>query len=94
MFEHKDIKIIFESKKVFKNWIEINLTIKEFILIEVLVKNYGISVSRTDIIDYIWWWNSLFEWDNKLDVYISNIRKKLWKDFIKTLKWFGYIIEK
>jgi two-component system response regulator ArlR len=94
IFEYKDVKVMFENKKVLKNWVEINLTIKEFILMEVLIKNYGISVSRTDIIDYIWWWDSLFEWDNKLDVYISNIRKKLWKDFIKTIKWFGYIIEK
>lgn len=94
IFEYENIKIVFENKKVFKEWIEINFTIKEFTLIEFLVRNHWISLSRTDIIDYIWWWENLFEWDNKLDVYISNIRKKLWKNFIKTIKWFGYIIEK
>jgi DNA-binding response OmpR family regulator len=25
-------------------------------------------------------------------VYVSNIRSKLWKSFIKTIKWVGYMI--
>jgi DNA-binding response OmpR family regulator len=49
-------------------------------------------VSRADIIEYLWWGDSLFDGDNKLDVYISNIRSKLWKQIIKTIKWVGYML--
>jgi DNA-binding response OmpR family regulator len=32
----------------------------------------------------------MFDSDSKLDVYISNLRHKLSKDLIHTIKWFGY----
>jgi two-component system response regulator QseB len=70
----------------------IHLTQKEFLIAEKLISQSDRVVSRSDIIEYLWWWDSLFEWDNKLDVYISNIRSKLWKSFIKTTKWVGYMI--
>jgi DNA-binding response OmpR family regulator len=59
-----------------------------------LINNLWIAISRTEIIQEVWWWDSLFEWDGKLDVYISSIRKKLGKDLIETVKGFGYKIEK
>jgi DNA-binding response OmpR family regulator len=94
IFEKWKIKIDIKSKKVLKWNKEIKLTIKEYNILEILIKNLWIAISRTEIIEEIWWWDSLFEWDGKLDVYISGIRKKLGKDFITTVKWFGYKIEK
>jgi DNA-binding response OmpR family regulator len=38
-------------------------------------------------------WDALFDSDSKLDVYISNLRNKLCKEFITTIKWFGYKID-
>ena len=44
-------------------------------------------VSRSDIIEYLWGEDGLFlGGDNKLDVYISNIRMKLGKEIIRTIK--------
>jgi DNA-binding response OmpR family regulator len=94
IFEKWNLKIDLEAKKVLKSKKEIKLTIKEYNILEILIKNLWIAISRTEIIEEIWWWDSLFEWDGKLDVYISGIRKKLGKDFITTVKWFGYKIEK
>lgn len=94
IFEKWNIKIDIKSKKVLKGNTEIKLTIKEYNILEILINNIWIAISRTDIIQEIWWWDSLFEWDGKLDVYISGIRKKIWKDFIQTVKWFWYKIEK
>ena len=71
---------------------DIHLTQKEFLIVEKLISLNEQVVSRADIIEYLWWGDSLFEGDNKLDVYISNIRSKLWKTFIKTVKWVGYMI--
>lgn len=94
LFEIWDLEIDLEAKKVLKNNEEIKLTIKEFNILEILLNNIGIAISRTAIIEELWWGDSLFEWDGKLDVYISNIRKKLGKDFVETVKWFGYKIER
>jgi len=81
------------KKHNFRKWDEdIHLTQKEFLIVEKLLHEWDRVVSRVDIIEYLWWGDSLFEWDNKLDVYISNIRSKLWKTFIKTVKWVGYVI--
>ncbi len=91
-----DISIDLSSKKIKKDWELIKLTLKEFTILEYLIKNQGIAVSRTDLIQEVRWWDSRFEseCDWKLDVYISTIRKKLWKDIIETIKWFGYKINK
>lgn len=79
-----------ELKSIKKDWLEIKFTLKEFLILELLMLNNWITVSRTDIVQEIWWNESIFEVDAKLDVYISNIRKKLWKEYIETIKWFGY----
>lgn len=86
----KDIEIDLEKREFKKNWIEINISMKEFIIFEYLYKNKDKLVSRTQIIDFVWWESELFDSDWKLDVYISNLRKKLDKDIIKTVKWFWY----
>lgn len=93
-FIYKDIQILPEKKQILKNWQEINLTLKEFSILNYLLDNYWRSVSRTDIIDYVWWEDTIFEWDEKLDVYISNLRRKLDKNLIKTVKWYWYKIDK
>ncbi len=75
-----------------KDWEDIHLTQKEFLIMEKLIWLQDRVVSRSDIIEYLWWWDGLFDGDNKLDVYISNIRSKLWKTIIKTVKGVWYMI--
>jgi len=70
----------------------IHLTQKEFLIVEKLISRWDRVVSRSDIIEYLWGGEHLFEWDNKLDVYISNIRSKLGKKFITTVKGVWYMI--
>lgn len=90
--DYKDIRLDKDQKKVFKKNKEIKFTIKEFMILELLFENIGRSISRTWIIEEIRGNESIFEEDSKLDVYISNIRKKLWKNLIETIKWFWYQI--
>lgn len=92
-FVYKDIEIFFDQKKALKKWQDAKLTNKEFLLISYLIQNIDIAVSRADILEYIWG-EDLFENDDKIDVYISNLRRKLDKELIQTVKWFGYKIEK
>ena len=78
------------QKKIFKGWEEIKLSLKEFQILELLIRNKGIALSRLDIIEEVWGWDAGFEEDGKLDVYLSTIRRKIWKDMIETIKGYGY----
>ncbi len=89
-FISKNLELDFEKRIFKKNLKEIHLSNTEILILEFLFSNKEKSVSRTDIIEHIWWENGLFESDWKLDVYISNLRKKLGKELIETQKGFGY----
>ena len=89
-----NITIDIQNRKILKWEKEVKLTVKEYNILEYLVKNIWIPLSRTDIIQEVWWWDSLFDDDGKLDVYISTLRGKLGKDIIETVKWFGYRMNK
>lgn len=71
----------------------IELTAKEFALLEYLAKNKGIVVSRVDIAEKIWDVTDT----NYIDVYINYLRKKIDKDFknklIHTRVGMGYVLK-
>lgn len=64
----------------------IDLTAKEFSLLEFLMRNRSRVVSRADIAEKVW--DITFDTDtNVVDVYINILRKKLDKDFEKKLTY-------
>ncbi len=89
----KWIDIDTENKKAIKNWQEIKLNKTEWLILDYLLSNRWKTIQRSDLIEYVWW-DDLFDEkiDRKLDVYIANIRKKLWKKIIETIKGIGYRI--
>ncbi len=87
-----NIEVDIKNKKVFRDGEEVKLKLKEFQILEYLIKQE--TLSRTDLLDHIWWEEAIFGDDSKLDVYISSLRKKLGKEVIKTIKGFGYTINK
>lgn len=89
-----DVEVDLKKHEFIRLGESIHLTQKEFLIMEKLISNHDRVVSRADIIEYLWWGDSLFEWDNKLDVYISNIRSKLGKSIIKTIKGVWYSLWK
>lgn len=73
----------------------IQLTSKEYALLEYLLRNQGRILTRTQIADHVW--KNEFEYDsNIVDVYIRYLRGKVDKDFdkklIHTIRGFGYIM--
>lgn len=87
--------IIYTSKhQVFKGDVEINLTQKEFALLEYLVLNKGVVCTRTNIIKTIW--DIHFDYNSGvIDVFINALRKKLMlsdaEPYIQTVRGVGYI---
>lgn len=90
LIEYNDLEIDLLKREFKKSWNIVNITTKEYLIFEFLYNNKDSLVTRTDIIEYVWWWDNLFEADAKLDVYISNLRKKLDKKIIETVKWVWY----
>ena len=90
----EDVRLDRSQKKVFKWDEELKFSLKEFQILEMLMQNQWIAISRLDIIEEIWWGEAGFEEDWKLDVYLSTIRRKIGKDRIETIKWFWYRMNK
>jgi DNA-binding response OmpR family regulator len=73
----------------------IELTPKEFALLEYLMRNPGLALSRTQIIDHVWRYD-LDAVSNVVDIYIHYLRDKIDRGFdrplIKTVRGIGYKI--
>lgn len=70
----------------------VDLTAKEFSLLEYLMRNKGVVVSKDDIITHIWSDDDDIL-PNTVEVYVGYLRGKLSSDAIKTRRGFGYTIE-
>ncbi len=74
---------------------EVNLSLKEFALLDYLMRNQEKVVSRQDILDHVWD-EDVDPFSNIVDVYIGYLRTKIDKAFpaeralIKTVKGIGY----
>ncbi|OHD08450.1 MAG: DNA-binding response regulator [Spirochaetes bacterium GWD1_27_9] len=84
------------SHKVKRGDVEINLTTKEFSLLEYLMQNAGSVVTRVMIIEKVWEYD-FDSFTNALDVYINHLRKKIDQGFekklIHTVRGRGYTIK-
>ncbi|CUU49166.1 response regulator transcription factor [Clostridium beijerinckii] len=91
--EFKKLKI-YEDERIIKNGDEtIELTLKEFELILLLVKNKNMALSREYLLEKIWGYEYMGE-TRTIDTHIQKIRKKLdIADNIKTVYKIGYRLE-
>lgn len=87
-----DVVIHLRTRSVTQDGLPIELTPREFAIVEMLALQRGEVVTRTRIYEHIFDEND-DTLSNLVDVHISNIRKKLGKDFIKTRRGQGYILD-
>ena len=94
----KDLTLDRQSFQIFRENIKIQLSGKEFSILEYLMRNKGKVISKQQLIDHVW----DFEADvlpNTVEVTMRNIRRKIEKPFsnkklvMKTVRGFGYKIE-
>lgn len=93
IFETGNILMNTEAHQVTKNGQPVELTQKEFALLEYLLRNKGKVCRRTRIIEKIW--DIHFDKDTSvIDVFINALRKKLdtkeKESFIQTIRGVGY----
>jgi len=94
--KYKDLIYDISNKKISDNWKQIYFTSREIQLVEYILFNIWKLITKEELIISVWWeYDILQVSDNTINVTISKVRKKLWKEFnFKTLinKW--YILEK
>ncbi len=91
-----DLELNLESKVAKRAGQDIELTAKEFLLLEYFMRNKGRVLSRNDIAENVW--DIDFDFGtNVVDVYVNFLRKKIDKGFssklIHTKVGFGYIFD-
>lgn len=93
-FTCENLYVNFERREVFIENKKIDLTLKEFELLDILIKNRGKILTRDTLLDKIWGYEYIGE-TRTVDVHIRYLRKKIELDdkkpkFIETIRGVGY----
>jgi two-component system alkaline phosphatase synthesis response regulator PhoP len=88
------LKVDFERHEVSIEDKKIDMTLKEFELLEILIKNKGNILKREVLVDKVWGYEYIGE-TRTVDVHIRYIRKKIEEDdknpkYIETIRGVGY----
>lgn len=91
-----DLEIDIPSRKVKRGSTEIELTSKEFVLLEYLMRNANLVLTKNQLLENAW--NMNFDPEsNIVEVYMHQLRKKIDKGFdqqlIKTVIGAGYMLK-
>jgi two-component system OmpR family response regulator len=78
-------------RTIMKNGEPVVLTAREYAILELLAINRGRVVTKSQIYDHIFDEND-DSLSNLVEVHVSNIRRKLGRDFIETRRGMGYVI--
>lgn len=72
---------------------QVDLTHREFTLLQELLENRGRVMSRERLGDSLYRWNKEAE-SNAIEVHIHHLRKKLRPELIRTIRGVGYMIDR
>lgn len=95
ILEYMELSMNIETHRVFLNLKEVQLTPKEFAILELLWKNKGNVFSTEHIYDSLWSEEEAYDINNVVMVHIRNLRSKIEPDiknpqYIKTVWGVGY----
>lgn len=90
---HGDIVVDPAAHQVTYKDERVNLTRREFALLQKMLENVGRALSREQLTQSLYGWDEDVD-SNALEVHIHNLRKKFGTEFIHTIRGVGYMIEK
>jgi len=89
MVEVGDLRLDPAAHRAWRAGVELDLSAKEFALLELFMRNPGIVLSRDQLLDGAW--DMSFERrSNIIDVYVRYLRGKIGRDSIDTVRGRGY----
>jgi two-component system response regulator MprA len=90
-----DLRLNPDTHEVYRGERQVELTAREFELLEHLMRNQRIVVSRQALLDEVWGYHPFAE-TNTVDVFISNLRRKLEAGgegrMLNTVRGAGYVL--
>lgn len=88
-----DLKVDFDRHQIFLQGAAVECTPKEYELLEVLIRNRNIALSREKLLELVWGWE--FDGGTRtVDVHIQRLRQKLHlENEIRTVYKLGYRLE-
>jgi DNA-binding response OmpR family regulator len=90
-----DLKLNPDTHEVSRGDRAVDLTQREFELLEYLMRNERIVVSRQRLLDEVWGYDP-FSMTNTIEVFVSNLRRKLEADgeprLLHTIRGAGYVL--
>lgn len=90
-----DLELDLRAREARRGGRRVELTAKEFALLEALMRHPGQVLTRSQLLDMVWHYDATIE-SNIVDTYIHYLRTKVDKDFepklIRTVRGAGYAI--
>lgn len=94
----QDIELNPSERTAFRNGEELNLTLKEFSLLEYFMRNPDRVIQREELLSSLWDFNYTSFFSNALEVHIKNLRRKIdgntTPSRIETVRGIGYRLRK
>lgn len=90
---YKDITLDLDDYRASVGGCPLDLTTREFELLRELLQNQGRVLTRAMLLGRLWNYDFLGD-ERIVDSHIKNLRKKLERDYIETVRGVGYRIEK
>ena len=93
VIEHKGILLDIKAHTIFIEGVETKFSRREYMVVKSLLENLGRIQSKEQLESKLYEWGEEVA-SNTIEVHISNIRKKLPKNFIKNIRGVGYVVSK
>jgi len=84
-----DLQLDPASREVWVDGAPANLTPREFVLLEYLIRNAGRVVGKAELLDHVWA-NAADVAPNAVEVYVGYLRRKIGNDRLITVRGVGY----
>jgi two-component system response regulator QseB len=91
VFEHRNLTLNIATRQVVYQGKLLNLSAKEFALLEILMQSPGVVFTRAQLHDKLYGWDQKVA-SNTVEVYIHSLRRKLGETFIENVRSVGYRI--
>ena len=91
--EHRGIRLNPVTHSVERDGAPVQLSAHEYAVLEALLQRPGAVLSRTQLEDRLYGWDSQVA-SNAVEVYIHGLRRKLGSEAIRTLRGVGYFVPK
>ncbi|WP_406868373.1 response regulator [Paraburkholderia fungorum] len=93
VIQYQDIAVDAASQTVLRNGARVPLTAREWAVLLQLLSHQGVLQSKLSLEESVYGWQEEIE-SNAIEVHVSNLRKKLGVDLIRTVRGIGYLVDK